>query len=114
MHVSHGVPEDIPEVSLGDAVGAGGNGEVHLPALIAGIFEISSSEARRLITQGGVKLDGEGIDADRLDLPLEQLSGRVLQVGKRRFARLRSLNWTAISGYTSRSLLRRFSEGATS
>ena len=88
VHVSHGVPEDIPVVSLGDAVGAGGNGEVHLPALIAGIFEISSSEARRLITQGGVKLDGEGIDPDRLDVPLEQLSGRVLQVGKRRFARL--------------------------
>ncbi|HET9120912.1 MAG TPA: tyrosine--tRNA ligase [Solirubrobacterales bacterium] len=88
VHVSHGVPEDIPEVSLGDAAGAGGNGEVHLPALIAETFEISSSEARRLIAQGGVKLDGESVDADSLDLPLEQLSGRVLQVGKRRFARL--------------------------
>ena len=88
VHVSHGVPADIPEVSLADAAGAAGNGEVHLPALIAGIFEISSSEARRLIAQGGVKLDGENVDADRLDLPLEQLSGRVLQVGKRRFARL--------------------------
>ena len=90
VHVSHGVPEDIPEVSLGDADGvrAGENGTVHLPALIAGIFEISSSEARRLIAQGGVKLDGESLEADRLDVPLEQLSGRVLQVGKRRFARL--------------------------
>ena len=90
VHVSRGVPEDIPEVSLAQAEGVrdGENGEVHLPALIAGIFEISSSEARRLIAQGGVKLDGESLDADRLDLPLEQLSGRVLQVGKRRFARL--------------------------
>jgi len=89
VHVSRGVPDDIPEVALGeaDAVRAE-DGEVHLPALIAGIFGISSSEARRLITQGGVKLDGEGIDPDRLDLPVEQLSGRVLQVGKRRFARL--------------------------
>ena len=90
VHVSHGVPDDIPEVSLGEAGGvqAGENGKVHLPALIAGTFELSSSEARRLISQGGVKLDGESVAADRLDVPLEQLSGRVLQVGKRRFARL--------------------------
>src|SRR5262245_1255740 len=89
VHVSHGVPEDIPEVRLAEADGVrGGDGEVHLPALIAGIFELSSSEARRLIAQGGVKLDGESIEADRLDLPLGELSGRVLQVGKRRFARL--------------------------
>jgi tyrosyl-tRNA synthetase len=61
---------------------------VHLPALIAGVFGISSSEARRLIAQGGVKLDGEGLDPDRLDLPARELGGRVLQVGKRRFVRL--------------------------
>jgi tyrosyl-tRNA synthetase len=90
VHVARGVPDDIPEVSLGqaDGVQAAGDGQVHLPALIAGIFEISSSEARRLIAQGGVRLDGESVDADRLDLPVKELSGRVLQVGKRRFARL--------------------------
>jgi tyrosyl-tRNA synthetase len=90
VHVSHGVPDDIPEFSLADADGvrAGDDGRVHLPALIARIFEISSSEARRLIAQGGVKLDGESVQPDRLDLPVEELSGRVLQVGKRRFARL--------------------------
>jgi tyrosyl-tRNA synthetase len=90
VHVAREVPDDIPEVSLRDADGvrAGGDGEVHLPALIAGVFEISSSEARRLLAQGGVKLDGESLDPEPLDLPLERLSGRVLQVGKRRFARL--------------------------
>jgi len=56
--------------------------------LIAGVFGMSSSEARRLIVQGGVKLDGEGIPPDRLDLPAGELSGRVLQLGKRRFVRL--------------------------
>ena len=61
---------------------------MHLPALIAGVFGISSSEARRLIAQGGVKLDGEGVRRDRLDLPAGELGGRVLQVGKRRFVRL--------------------------
>jgi tyrosyl-tRNA synthetase len=89
VHVSHGIPDDIPEVPLADADGVeGANGEVHLPALIAGLFEISSSEARRLIAQGGVKIDGENLDPDRLDVPFEELGGRVLQVGKRRFARL--------------------------
>ncbi len=68
--------------------GNGDDGAVHMPALIAGAFGISSSEARRLLGQGGVKLDGEGVDADRLDLPRAELEGRVLQVGKRRFARL--------------------------
>jgi tyrosyl-tRNA synthetase len=87
VHVAREVPEDIPEVSLRDADGVN-DGQVHLPALIAGTFEMSTSEARRLLAQGGVKLDGESLDAERLDLPLEEVSGRVLQVGKRRFARL--------------------------
>ena len=63
------------------------NGVVHLPELIADVFGGSRSEARRAIAGGGVKLDGEPVDA--LDLPAEQLDGRVLQVGKRRFRRLR-------------------------
>ncbi len=61
---------------------------MHLPTLIAGEFGLSSSEARRLIQQGGVKLDGEPVSADRLDLPASELTDRVLQVGKRRFRRL--------------------------
>jgi tyrosyl-tRNA synthetase len=89
VHVAREIPDDIPELSLATADGVQANGgDVHLPALIAGVFGISSSEARRLIAQGGVKLDGEGIDPDRLDLPAKELGGRVLQVGKRRFVRL--------------------------
>jgi tyrosyl-tRNA synthetase len=60
---------------------------VHLPALIGELFGVSTSEARRLIAQGGVKLDGAATAA--LDLPRSSLEGRVLQVGKRQFARLR-------------------------
>jgi tyrosyl-tRNA synthetase len=87
LHVDRKAPDDIPDVPLGEADGVK-DGQVHLPALIAGIFEISSSEARRLIDQGGVKVDGESIPPGQFDIPLQQLSGRVLQVGKRRFARL--------------------------
>jgi tyrosyl-tRNA synthetase len=91
VHVNREIPADIPEVPLKEADGVRGGegaGEVHLPALIAGVFEISTSEARRLIAQGGVKIDGESLEPERLDVPVEELAGRVLQVGKRRFARL--------------------------
>jgi tyrosyl-tRNA synthetase len=87
VHVERGVPDDAREVALPDAQGVNSDG-AHLPALIAGVFDLSSSEARRLIEQGGVKLDGETIPAGTLDLPTAELSGKVLQVGKRRFARL--------------------------
>jgi tyrosyl-tRNA synthetase len=89
VFVDHAAPEEMPELDLSDFV-ENGAGEVHLPRLIAGAFEISASESRRLIGQGGVKLDGEPLPAGALDLALDQLDGRVLQVGKRRFCRLRS------------------------
>jgi tyrosyl-tRNA synthetase len=75
------VPDEVDEVSLpaGDPV--------HLPALLAERLGVgSTSEARRLIAQGGVKLDGEPLG--ELDVPRATLEGRLLQVGKRRFARL--------------------------
>ena len=49
---------------------------------------MSRSEARRLLAQGGVRLDGEPLGGRALDVPAAELDGRVLQVGKRRFARL--------------------------
>ena len=89
IHVQHAVPDEIPEVDLGD-YRADGNGLVHLPRLIAGAFELSSSEGRRLLAQGAVKLDGEPLAAEPLDLESGSLDGHVLQVGKRRFCRLRA------------------------
>ncbi|HSS74983.1 MAG TPA: tyrosine--tRNA ligase [Gaiellaceae bacterium] len=73
-------PEEIPEVALPDG------DPVHLPGLLAAAFGISTSEARRLIAQGGVSLDGQSVT--ELDLPRERLEHAVLQAGKRRFARL--------------------------
>jgi tyrosyl-tRNA synthetase len=84
IHVRREVPDDLKTVR----VKAGPDGKVHLPAVLASEFEISSSEARRLIGQGGVKLDGETLDGDAFDLDAAQLDGKVLQVGKRRFVRL--------------------------
>jgi tyrosyl-tRNA synthetase len=89
LFVRHEAPDEVEEVELGPYLGEGA-GSVHLPLLMAGAFEISSSEARRLIEQGGVKLDGEALGAGSLDLEPAALDGRVLQVGKRRFRRLRA------------------------
>ena len=87
LHVRHEPPEEVEEVAL-DGHEATSDGEVHVPALIAECFGVSTSEARRLLQQGGVKLDGEPLGPEPLDLPAEQLRGKLLQVGKRRFARL--------------------------
>ena len=73
-------PDDVPEHSLPDG------DPVHLPALLASAFALSTSEARRLIAQGGVKLDGSVVS--ELDVPRSELDGAVVQAGKRRFARL--------------------------
>ena len=76
-----GAPEDVPELALPDG------DPVHLPALLVdGLGIASTSEARRLIQQGAVKLNGE--PAEGLDLPRAVLVGALLQAGKRRFARL--------------------------
>ena len=74
-------PEEVPDVSLpaGDPV--------HLPGLLADAFGLSTSEARRLIAQGAVKLNGEPVS--ELDLPRAALLDTVVQAGKRRFVRLR-------------------------
>jgi tyrosyl-tRNA synthetase len=73
-------PKEVPEHPLP------GGDPVHLPALLADAFALSTSEARRLIAQGGVKLDGNVVS--ELDLSRERLDGAVLQAGKRRFVRL--------------------------
>jgi tyrosyl-tRNA synthetase len=77
-----GQPSEIEEATF-----SAENGIVHLPGLIAEIFGLSRSEARRLIEQGAVWLD-EAAVAD-IDVSPEDLDGRVLRVGKRRFKRLR-------------------------
>lgn len=83
LHVARELPEVIEEAVVPASNGA----PVHLPELIASLFGGSRSDARRTISQGGVKLDGEPVS--ELDVPASDLDGRVLQVGKRRFKRLR-------------------------
>jgi tyrosyl-tRNA synthetase len=78
-----GVPEDVPEVALG--AGAAW----FLPSLLqhAGLVS-SGGEARRMVNQKAVRLDGEPLSDPTEEISAERLQGRVLQVGKRKFVRL--------------------------
>ncbi|NND04596.1 MAG: tyrosine--tRNA ligase [Acidimicrobiia bacterium] len=73
-------PDEMPEVVLD------GQAEVFLPALLdnAGVVA-SRSEARRLIKQGAVKIDGVKVVVESVDAA--DVVGKVIQVGKRRFVR---------------------------
>jgi tyrosyl-tRNA synthetase len=82
MFKDRAIPDDVPEHPLG------GVGDIHLPALLADAFGVSRSEGRRAITQGGVRVNGETWPAERLDVDASELRDAVLQLGKRRFARL--------------------------
>jgi tyrosyl-tRNA synthetase len=73
-------PEEVPEAPLPDG------DPVHLPALLADVFGMSTSEARRLISQGAVQVDGEVVT--ELDLPRKRAENALVQAGKRRFVRL--------------------------
>jgi tyrosyl-tRNA synthetase len=84
LHIQRAVPDDVEDLDV-----TPDNGRVHLPALLATGFGLSRSDARRLLSQGGVRLDGEPLGPDELDLPPDRLDGAVLQVGKRQFRRLR-------------------------
>ena len=85
VHVHRAAPEEIAEA----VVSEGPDGLVHLPAAIAEAFGVSRSEARRLIDQGGVRLAEAAVDGQRLDVPAAEVDGATLQVGRRRFRRLR-------------------------
>jgi tyrosyl-tRNA synthetase len=84
VHLERGVPTEMPFVDW-----PASEPIVHLPALLARAFGISTSEARRAVAQSGVRLDQLVVDAGKLDLDAGEVDGRVLQLGKRRFARVR-------------------------
>ena len=84
LHVQRMAPEEVEELTFSATDGA-----VHLPRLMGEAFGLSRSESRRLIDQGGVRLDGEPVAGGNLDIAPERLDGALLQVGKRRFRRLR-------------------------
>jgi len=74
-------PDDVEEVRVESS-----DPSVHLPAVLASQLGESSSHWRRVIDQGGVKIDGRPVPG--YDVPWAELEGATLQAGKRRFLRL--------------------------
>ena len=78
---AHEVPDDVPVHTIS------ADGEVSLPAVLADADLVASrSEGRRMIKQGAVKIAGERIDSEFVDVSL--IADSVIQVGKRRFVRI--------------------------
>jgi tyrosyl-tRNA synthetase len=87
VHRDRELPRDVPEAPIPPEALEGGT--IWLPRLLVALGRAASyGEARRLIEQGGVRLDGEVQDDPARELTPEELRGRVLQVGRRWFARL--------------------------
>lgn len=85
---AHGVPEDIEvfDIAFEDDPEKGG---VYLPKLLADLKLVASGgEGRRMIDQGGVKVNGEVVAKGAYHMPASELTGATLQVGKRKWARL--------------------------
>jgi tyrosyl-tRNA synthetase len=89
VHRERELPEEVHEVPLAPSW-ATSEGRYWLPNLLwrTGLAS-SKAEARRLIEQGGVRLDGRALTDPETELTAEEVRGRVLQVGRRRFVRLR-------------------------
>ena len=87
VHRQQEIPDDAPEFEIGDDLVR--DGRVWLPRLlVAAGFSASNGEARRLMEQGGVRLDGETLKDPGAEFPVDDLRGRVLQKGSHRFVRL--------------------------
>ena len=81
-------PQDIPEKAL--PVGAVREGKVWLPRLLTETGLVASNgEARRLIEQGGVRINDQVVTDPGAEVDPAALQGVVVQVGKRKFLRIR-------------------------
>ena len=74
------VPTDIPEVDISSLAA---DGKASLAKVVAAARKCSASEARRLIEQGGVELDGKKATDPKSAPPVDQLEGKVLKIGKK-------------------------------
>jgi tyrosyl-tRNA synthetase len=83
------LPDDVPVIAIPLGIERDEGGGIWLPRLLQAVGMASSnSEARRLIEQSGVRLDGKLVEDPDVEFGRGELLGKILQVGRRRFARL--------------------------
>ena len=81
-----GLPEDIPEVEISEDELE--DGELWIVKIVAATGMVdSNSEARRMIKQGAVRIDDKKYEKINLDLEVKE--GMIVQIGKRRYAKLK-------------------------
>jgi len=79
----HEIPQDVPTVEVDLAQ------EIHVPALLDLLGMVTSrGEGRRLIDQGGVKINGVTLSPTSYNIEGSAIEGGVIQVGKRKFVRV--------------------------
>ena len=84
----HEIPEDIPEFTFDFEVND--EGKVYFAKLLVEMkLAQSAGEARRLIDGGGVKVNGTALEPKAYNVDPAMLGGAVIQVGKRKFARIK-------------------------
>jgi tyrosyl-tRNA synthetase len=74
-------PDDVPEITMNAE-----DGVIYLPELLKAQFGQSNSHWRRVIEQGGVRVNGEV--ARELEVPSPSLDGALVQAGKRQYVRV--------------------------
>ena len=82
IHRNRDIPEDIPEHRLP----AGGESMWICKLMTEAALTKSTSEARRVIRQRGVRIDGQVVVDEKLQVPAE--ASLLLQKGKRHFVRI--------------------------
>jgi len=85
VHQRREVPEEVAAVSLRSAP----EGVQLVKALVMAELAPTNAEARRLVQQGGVRVDGETVRDPFATLPASAGASCLVQVGKRRFARIK-------------------------
>ena len=87
MHKEREIPDDVAAATIPPDVVK--DGKVWLPKLLSSLgLASSNSEAKRLIEQGGVRMDGVQLSDPDAEIPAGELAGHVLQVGRRKFVKL--------------------------
>jgi|YelNatPaOPRAMG01_1025707.scaffolds.fasta_scaffold02531_15 tyrosyl-tRNA synthetase len=88
VFVERELPEEVPEAVIREEELV--EGRIWLPRLLvlAGLAS-STSEGRRLVAQGGVRLDGREVLDPEYEVPAEALDGLVIRKGKRHFRRIK-------------------------
>jgi tyrosyl-tRNA synthetase len=85
VHQRREVPDEVAEIALASVAG----GLQIVKALVIAELAPTNAEARRLVQQGGVRVDGEAVRDPFATLPAGAGTECLVQVGKRRFARIR-------------------------